>query len=40
MPHEEQVALARRVVRREMGVMAVGTLLIGTLSLRALGTGL
>jgi hypothetical protein len=40
MPHEEQVALARRVVRREMGVMAVGALLIGTLSLRALGTGL
>lgn len=40
LPHAEQVALARRVVRREMGVMAVGALLIGTLSLRALGTGL
>jgi hypothetical protein len=40
LPHDEQVALARRVVRREMGVMAVGALLIATLSLRALGTGL
>lgn len=40
LPHAEQVALARRVVRREMGVMCVGALLIGTLSLRALSTGL
>ena len=37
MPHAEQVALARRVVRRETGVMAVGSLLIATLSLRAVG---
>lgn len=31
----EQVALARRVVRREMGIMAVGALLIVSLALRA-----
>ena len=31
----EQAAIARRVVRREMGVMAVGALLIVTLALRA-----
>ena len=31
----EQGALARRVVLREMGVMTIGTLLIGTLALRA-----
>ena len=31
----EQGALARRVVRREMGVMTVGALLIVTLALRA-----
>ena len=32
---EEQGALARRVVLREMGVMTIGTLLIVTLALRA-----
>ena len=32
---EEQGALARRVVLREMGVMTIGALLIVTLSLRA-----
>jgi hypothetical protein len=31
----EQVLLARRVVRREMGIMTVGALLIVTLALRA-----
>ncbi|HEV2074612.1 MAG TPA: hypothetical protein VGR10_00065 [Thermoleophilaceae bacterium] len=31
----EQAAIARRVVRREMGVMSVGALLIVTLALRA-----
>lgn len=31
----EQAAIARRVVRREMGVMTVGALLIVTLALRA-----
>ena len=36
---EEQRAVARRVVLREMGVMTVGTLLIVTLSLRALELG-
>jgi hypothetical protein len=34
-PREEQVAVARRVVRRETGIMAVGTLVILTLALRA-----
>jgi hypothetical protein len=35
----EQARIARRVVRREMGVMTVGALLIVTLALRAaLGT--
>ena len=33
--HAEQVMVARRVVRREMGIMTVGTLLIVTLGLRA-----
>jgi len=37
---QEQGAIARRVVLREMGVMSIGTLLIVTLSLRALATGL
>ena len=35
----EQVALARRMVVREMGVMTVGTLLIVTLALRAFVSG-
>jgi hypothetical protein len=35
----EQAVIARRVVRREMGIMAVGALLIVTLALRAAGTG-
>lgn len=35
----EQALLARRVVLREMGIMAVGALLIVTLALRAAGTG-
>ncbi len=34
-PRDEQVLVARRVVRREMGIMAVGALLIVTLALRA-----
>jgi hypothetical protein len=38
-PHAEQVAVARRVVRRETGIMAVGTLVILTLALRAAFTG-
>ena len=40
MEESERRALVLRVLRREMGVMTVGALLIGTLSLRALGTGL
>jgi len=35
----EQIALARRVARSEMGVMTVGALLILTLALRAHQTG-
>ncbi len=35
----EQVLLARRIVIREMGTMTVGTLLILTLSLRAMVSG-
>ena len=35
----EQIAIARRVARSEMGVMTVGTLLILTLALRAFQTG-
>lgn len=31
----EQIAVARRVVRREMGIMAVGALVIVSLALRA-----
>jgi hypothetical protein len=38
-PRAEQVAVARRVVRRETGIMAVGTLVIVTLALRAAFTG-
>ena len=33
--HAEQVMVARRVVRREMGIMTVGALVIVTLALRA-----
>jgi hypothetical protein len=40
LPRAEQVAVARRVVHREMGIMTIGALLILTLSLRALSTGL
>ncbi len=32
---DEQAVLARRILRREMGIMAVGALLIVTLALRA-----
>jgi len=39
LPRREQVLLARRVVRREMGIMTVGLILIVTLVLRALATG-
>ncbi len=39
MPESEQVALARRVVLRETGVMTIGLLLNVTLSLRALTAG-
>lgn len=35
----EQIAIARRVARSEMGVMTVGALLILTLALRAFQTG-
>lgn len=35
LPRPEQVALARRVVRRETGIMATGALLILGLALRA-----
>ena len=36
---DEQAEIGRRVLRREMGIMAVGCLLIVTLALRALYTG-
>ncbi len=36
---EDQAAVARRVVLREMGIMAVGALLIVTVALRAVFTG-
>lgn len=40
LDRSEQARIARQVVRREMGVMTVGALLIVTLALRAaLGTG-
>lgn len=39
LDRREQVLIARRVVRREMGLMTIGTLLIVTLSLRALSSG-
>lgn len=35
LERSEQVALARRVVRRETGIMAVGAILIVSLALRA-----
>jgi hypothetical protein len=38
LERREQAAIARRVVVREMGIMAVGALLIATLALRAAGT--
>ena len=38
LERREQALLARRVVMREMGIMAVGALLIVTLALRAAGT--
>lgn len=39
LSEEERRAVARRVVLKEMGVMTIGTLLIVTLSLRAMSTG-
>ena len=39
LTQEEQRAIARRVVLREMGVMTIGALLITTLALRAATTG-
>jgi len=39
LERSEQIALARRVARSEMGVMTVGSLLILTLALRAYQTG-
>jgi hypothetical protein len=39
LERREQVLLARRVVRSEMGVMTVGALLIVTLALRAASSG-
>lgn len=36
---DEQSAIARRVVLREMGVMTIGALLVTTLALRAAMTG-
>jgi hypothetical protein len=39
LERREQATIARRVVLREMGIMAVGALLIVALALRALSTG-
>ena len=39
LEHRDQVLIARRVVVRQMGVMTVGSLLIVTLSLRAVSSG-
>ena len=39
LTRDEQATIGRRVLRREMGIMTVGTLLIVTLALRALLTG-
>ena len=38
LPRREQVLLARRIVLREIGVMTIGTLLVVTLLLRAVGS--
>ena len=38
LEHREQVLLARRIVMREIGVMSIGTLLVVTLMLRAVGS--
>jgi hypothetical protein len=40
LPHDEQVALARRVVLHEMAIMTVGALVILGLALRAYFTGI
>jgi hypothetical protein len=39
LERRDQILLARRVVRREMGIMTVGAILIVTLALRAYTTG-
>jgi hypothetical protein len=39
LSRDQQAAIGRRVLRREMGIMAVGALLIVTLALRAVLTG-
>jgi ethanolamine transporter EutH len=39
LERRDQVLLARRVVRREMGIMTIGAWLIVTLALRAFTTG-
>lgn len=39
VPREEQVRIARRIARDEMGVMTIGVLMIVTLALRAYQTG-
>lgn len=39
LDRDEQADIGRRVLRREMGIMAVGCLLIVTLALRAVYTG-
>ena len=39
LEEREQAAIARRVVRQEMGIMSIGALLITTLALRAGVTG-
>jgi hypothetical protein len=38
LPRREQVLLARRIVLREIAVMTIGTLLVVTLLLRAVGS--
>jgi hypothetical protein len=38
LERREQVLLARRIVLREIGVMTIGTLLVVTLLLRAVGS--
>jgi len=39
LPEDEQLALARRIARGELGVMTIATLLVLTLALRAWQTG-